>query len=256
MNEPVYSQMTFEEETSLSAHTVNLKQPASAYLRAVYACASVLICYFIIPPLLKILLFGFYSLNHNLHEVVPGELYRSSSMASQDLVSVIEQYKIRTVFDLRTHDSTKDKKGKLESLTVLTAGAKYLHFRMETLKKLTPEQIITLIGLYQSAERPVLIHCSSGSERTSVAVAIWLLSQTSAGIEEAASQLALSYGYLKPWLMYKQWRYGVPTINRTVDEYFESTESHTLTYREWVQKQQVTATVVADTQRSSESNIH
>jgi hypothetical protein len=253
MNEPAFFLIDIDNESSSQ---FGPKRDSSYFAKVAGICGAGLIFYFVVVPTLKILLFGLYSMNHNFHEVIPSELYRSSSMMSQDLAEIIDQYKIRTVFDLRTHESTKDKKGKLESLTVYTSGAKYVHFRMETLKKLSPEQVNTLIELYNSAERPALIHCSSGSERTSVAVAIWLLSQTASSVDEAASQLALSYGYLKPWLMYKQWRYGVPTINRTVEEYFESTESHQMTYKEWVQKQQGTSTVLAETQTPSESNIH
>ena len=59
----------------------------------------------------------------------------------------------------------------------------------------------TLLGfaaLVRQVERPVLLHCKSGSDRTGFAAALWLMLAEGRPVEEARRQLSLRHGHM-PW---------------------------------------------------------
>ncbi|SES38693.1 Tyrosine phosphatase family protein [Tranquillimonas rosea] len=61
----------------------------------------------------------------------------------------------------------------------------------------TPETYLELLSLFDTVERPFLIHCKSGADRTGVASALYLIDQEGVAPEVAKRQLALRYAHRK-----------------------------------------------------------
>ena len=72
-----------------------------------------------------------------------------------------------------------------------------------------------LYELLAKVEKPVLIHCNWGADRTGLASALYLAAISKAGEEKAEGQLSLRYGH-----------FSVPVLSQAfaMDETFESLE--------------------------------
>lgn len=91
------------------------------------------------------------------------------------------------------------------------------------------ETVLELIDVLERAERPVLMHCKSGADRTGIAAGIYLLHFEGAAPEEAARQLTWRHvhnkfshkGQLKRFFELYQPAYaqGVPFIDWVRDSY-------------------------------------
>lgn len=59
------------------------------------------------------------------------------------------------------------------------------------------ENLLQLLDLFQTIEKPFLMHCKSGADRTGLAAALYLLDVEHRPLEEAKRQLSLNYLHLK-----------------------------------------------------------
>ncbi len=130
----------------------------------------------------------------NLGVVQRGRVFRSGQMSPQTLARTLKKHAIKTVLNLRGpselawHDR--------EQTTTLAAGATQIDIPMSSCLWMTREQFRTLLDVVETAERPLLIHCSWGSERTGLASAICELLRPGARLEDAQSQFSLAYLYV------------------------------------------------------------
>lgn len=121
--------------------------------------------------------------------VEPGHLYRSGALTTAALEKVVSQHHIRTIVDLGGFHpgSPADRRE--------ASAAALLGVRRETLPLFgdgtgDPNRYVAALRLMLDADAgPVLVHCSAGSQRTGVAIALyrmyvdhWTLDQA---IEEA-----------------------------------------------------------------------
>lgn len=59
----------------------------------------------------------------------------------------------------------------------------------------TPEDYLKLLNIMEAAEKPMLIHCKSGADRTGIASALYLLDKCGATLDEARAQLSIKYAH-------------------------------------------------------------
>ena len=146
-----------------------------------------------------IALIGAYSvatiLNDNFHEVVAGELYRSAQPGGEALASIKARTGIRTIINLRGANP-KAAWYQAEVQESARLGITLVDFRMKASRGLTMEQATALIRVMQKAEKPILIHCQSGIDRTGLASALYLAAIGKVGEEAAEDQLSIRYGHL------------------------------------------------------------
>jgi protein tyrosine/serine phosphatase len=78
-----------------------------------------------------------------------------------------------------------------------------------------PEKIKRLIALFASAQKPILIHCMSGADRTGLASAVYLAAISKQGEEAAEGQLSVRYGH-----------FSIPYLSQAypMDKSFDSVE--------------------------------
>ncbi len=132
---------------------------------------------------------------NNFHEVVPDRFYRSAQMSHEDLTETIKKNGIKTVIDLRLGKEEPDSNGIVESQTAKQAGAAYKHVSLRSTAVPEKAKIEELLNVYENAETPILVHCSSGTHRTGVATAIWLMTKEGMSVEDAEKQLSPEYGF-------------------------------------------------------------
>lgn len=132
----------------------------------------------------------------NLHEVDPGKLYRSAQLTGEELAATIEAHQIKTVVNLRgAHPgegwyddecAVVDARGL--SLVDIPMSADHLPHR---------EDLIRLLNAFRDAERPLLVHCRAGADRTGEATAIYMLEYMGKSKAEALTALDWDYWHVE-----------------------------------------------------------
>jgi protein tyrosine phosphatase (PTP) superfamily phosphohydrolase (DUF442 family) len=139
----------------------------------------------------------------NFHTVEPGRYYRSGQPGAEELQTWIETYGLKTVIRLNggspgnsDYDSSHD--------PVVAAGATFFHVPMSATRYPSPEDLLTLWEIFDSAEYPLLVHCRAGADRTGLASAIYVLHSTG-DLRQARGQLDffpyLHVGWAGTWIM-------------------------------------------------------
>ena len=136
----------------------------------------------------------------NFHSVIPGAVYRSAQLSREDLDSRIAEFGIRSIINLRMIEPlTEDGFGAAEEARLAQErSVAYYGVRMSAPRLAPRATLQELIEILDSAERPILIHCRNGAERSGWASAVATLLE-GIPIEHARAQFALRYGYLA-WL--------------------------------------------------------
>ena len=144
---------------------------------------------------LLVILIGWRWKTGNIGTVEPGAIYRSAQLDADTLSQLIRSKGIRTVLNLRGPNPNAPWYPPEREAT-LKAGATLIDVPMSSDYWLTPEQADELISLLDSAERPLLIHCQFGSERTGLVSSMATLLRPGSSLAEAWGQFSLYYLFL------------------------------------------------------------
>ena len=90
------------------------------------------------------------------------------------------------------------------------------------------ERYLELLDIMEQAEKPFLIHCKSGADRTGIAAALYLLDQCGASIDEARAQLSLKYAH-------QRWsKAGI--LDAMIEAYAEYHKNDPISIRDWLEQ--------------------
>ncbi|MBE0581920.1 tyrosine-protein phosphatase [Devosia sp.] len=134
----------------------------------------------------------------NIHEVVPGLLFRSNQLRAAQLQTLLQDEGIRTVINLRG-GSRQDDWYREEADVVAGAGARLVDIPIADDKEPDITSITRLLAALRTSPTPVLIHCKAGADRTGLAAALYLLEVAGLPPDVAARHLSFAYGHF-PWL--------------------------------------------------------
>ena len=130
----------------------------------------------------------------NFHPITPGEAYRSAQLDRDELQHYIRKYKIKSVINLRgkrTHSSWYQ-----EELDVCRQlNCRHYDLSIPPDKPPSPSQIKELIRLFETAPRPVLLHCKAGADRTGIASSFWKAVVDRESKKLAKKQLSIRFGH-------------------------------------------------------------
>lgn len=149
---------------------------------------------------LSLLYFGGLQLFDNLHAVVPGEVYRSAQLSSEDILRYKEKHGIRSILNLRGENPGVEWYDE-EVQGAKAAGVAHLNFRMSSKRPLTEERARELIAMMRDAPKPLLIHCRAGADRTGLASVLYLAAVEKLPEKDAAKHLSPIYGHLPLWFI-------------------------------------------------------
>jgi protein tyrosine/serine phosphatase len=131
----------------------------------------------------------------NFHAVVPGELYRSAQPTAVLIAEYKENYAIKTIINLRG-DNTGSGWYDSEVAEARKLGIAHVDFRMSARRELTMEQFNQLMDVFQKAEKPILVHCMSGADRSGLVSALYVAAVAKLGEQAAESQISFRYGHI------------------------------------------------------------
>ena len=159
---------------------------AFAKRAAAFAGALVLVCGGYI---------GYLQLSGNFHEVIAGEFYRSGQPSIAQLDSYIKAHGIRTVINLRGEnpDASWYQQEVAQSQSL---GITHIDFGMSAGKALTMPETEKLITLLRNAQKPILIHCQGGADRSGLVAVIYLQQIAHIAEDVAERQLSPFYGHV------------------------------------------------------------
>lgn len=130
----------------------------------------------------------------NVHEVMPGRLYRSAQLSPSKLRDLIRSRGIRTVVNLRGccagFDWYAEQCRVTHELNVAQEDVTLSANRLPA-----PSELRRLIEVYDHAEYPILIHCRQGADRTGLAATVYLLLHSTADLPTARRQCSPRYAH-------------------------------------------------------------
>ena len=129
---------------------------------------------------------------NNVHEVIPGEIYRSAQLSTGTLENVVEQHGIKTVLSLR-----RPKPGKSwyinEKATAGSLGIEHYDIALDLTFSPRIDHLLELRDLLEGAPKPLLVHCRAGADRTGLAALMVKLLDGTSSLEEARAQVSWKY---------------------------------------------------------------
>lgn len=130
----------------------------------------------------------------NLHAVVPGEIHRSAQLDSEALLRAVDELGLRSVVNLR--GPAPERGWWRDEREALAARGVALHdLRMSGARLPSRQELRALLDLLERAERPTLVHCLDGTDRSGVAASLALLLRGE-DLARAREEFALRHGHL------------------------------------------------------------
>lgn len=166
-----------------------LRRWPRALLRSRIACAFLLVALTAGLYALALQLYG------NFHTVIAGELYRSAQPSAQDIHAYAARYGIKSIINLRG-DNTGTPWYDKEIAASKKLGIAHFNFSMSARRELSQPRAESLIALLREAPKPVLVHCTSGSDRSGLASALFLAAIAQKGEFAAEGQLSFRFGHV------------------------------------------------------------
>ena len=139
---------------------------------------------------------GWNRASNNFATLVPGQVFRSGQMPARSLAETIRDKKIRTVLNLRGVNAAEPWY-RAERSATLDAGAAQVDVAMSSCLWMSRAQMIALVDVIDTCERPLLIHCAWGSERTGLASAFATLLRPGSTFNEARAQFSIRYLFVR-----------------------------------------------------------
>ena len=115
-----------------------------------------------------------YQLASNFHWIVPGEVARSAQVHGWLLRPFLQANGIRSLINLRgAHPEFLW--WRREEQACLGTGVRYFNAMLDSRLLPTRQMLLSLWNCFDRSQVPVLIKCSGGQDRTSLAAALYLL---------------------------------------------------------------------------------
>jgi len=123
-------------------------------------------------------------------EVVPGKVYRSSELSPAALEQLVRRTGLKTVIDLGVAPDG-DPRDRRQQLAAQALGLHRYKFQLVGDSTGNPNEYLAALRLaLDPANQPVLIHCATGSQRTSCAIALFRMAAQGYTADQALAESA------------------------------------------------------------------
>ena len=160
---------------------------------------------------------GYLQVSGNFHQVVADEVYRSVQVSKDDIAAYRSGYGIQSILNLR--GAAPGEAWYDEELAASAAlGLTHADFAMNASQELSAADAARLIALMRNLPKPLLVHCRHGSDRTGLAMSLYLAAISGADEETAEGQLSLWFGHFAvpvlsdAWPMDQSWEQLEPGL--------------------------------------------
>ena len=133
---------------------------------------------------------------YNFGTVQPDRIYRSGQMPPEALSRAVRDHHVKTVLNLRGWNRV-DAWYRDEVAATNHELATQIDVAMSSCIWMSRSQLGALVEALDSAEYPMLIHCSWGSERTGLVSAFTELLRDGGTLEHARAQFSLAYLFVR-----------------------------------------------------------
>lgn len=157
-------------------------------------------------------------LGDNFYEIDKGNYYRSAQLTDKKLEKYVKKYGIKTLINLR--GISKKKWYKKQVAMVEKLGIVQYDIKMSAKRLPHRDDLLELLHLFENVERPFLVHCQGGADRTGEASAIYQMLYMNKSKKESLKMLTLKYHHLE-WRMPAK-RYFIKKLWQGVDWAFDS----------------------------------
>lgn len=133
-------------------------------------------------------------LRENIHVIEANQALRSAQLAPKRLEQLILQYGIQTILNLRGNQS--DKMWYQNQIALIKRLKVVQHdIPLPCNEFIQPTMIDHVLSIMEQAQRPILIHCKRGADRTGLIAALYRAWFTKATPEKALEELSIRYGH-------------------------------------------------------------
>lgn len=147
---------------------------------------------------------------YNFHWVTDG-VGRSAQPYLGLYEAFLRGHGIKSVVNLRG-DNPKHKWWHQERAVCQKLGIAHFDVKLDTRRLPSPDRLASLFDAFARAEKPLLLKCSGGQDRTSLAAALYLL-DAGAPLQTALAQFA-PWPYLHRPRVQQLWMYALPAYAR------------------------------------------
>lgn len=130
---------------------------------------------------------------HNFSQVAPG-VYRSNH-PDHKRFAAYKRRGIKSVLNLR--GALKEAPYAFEQESCAALGLKLTTISLSARQAPKRDNLLKLVDAFSTLEKPVLIHCKSGADRTGLAAALYLMIHEGEPVETATRQLSLRYLHIR-----------------------------------------------------------
>lgn len=166
--------------------------------------------------LLALFYIGYGLIYGNFHKLDKNS-YRSAQLFSFNMPYYLKEYKIKTVLNLRGEQRGKSWYENEKKITD-ELNVTLITYKMSSRKYLDFNKTSKLVEILRKSEKPILIHCEGGADRTSLASALYRYTILKESKEEAMEEFNFIYGHI-PLIRPK-----VIAMDRSFNDYIKNIE--------------------------------
>ncbi len=170
---------------------------------------------------------------HNFEKVSDG-VYRSNHPDHRRFQAYADMG-VKTILNLR--GVAKQPHYLFEEESCARLGLKLVTVGMSARQAPKAKQLIAVLDAFETMERPFLIHCKSGADRTGLAAAIYLMVHEGASVAEARKQLSFRYLHIR--------RSSTGVLDHFLDVYAARNAQSPIAIADWIRTEYDRSAVTA-----------
>jgi protein tyrosine phosphatase (PTP) superfamily phosphohydrolase (DUF442 family) len=127
-------------------------------------------------------------------ELDKGRFYRSKLLSARRLTFFINKFGLKTVINLCGEEPNR-RWWRSERHVCEKNGVEFYNISMSAERLPYKKDVLALLDIYNTAPKPIMVHCARGIDRTGEAAALWLLEKQGKSKKEALDQLSSRYNH-------------------------------------------------------------
>ncbi|KJU81590.1 protein tyrosine/serine phosphatase [Candidatus Magnetobacterium bavaricum] len=127
--------------------------------------------------------------------ITAGKAYRSAQLDNKQLQYYIKKYKIASILNLRGENPGVA--WYVDEINVSNQhNIAHYDVALSSEREPTDADVDALLRIFAQAQRPILIHCWGGADRSGLVSAMWKVAVENETKTDAQRQLSILYGHL------------------------------------------------------------